>query len=65
LGGPFPPAQFTSPFTRRTNEGHAKQTKNPTSAFTTGQSTLSFFILAMALPLQTSGRIVDDGRIKT
>ena len=41
----MPPAQSTTPETRRTNDGHAKQTRNPTSAPTTGQLTLSFFIL--------------------
>src|SRR5947209_18784425 len=53
LGGPSPPAQWTSPETLLMNEGQAKQTRNPTSCFTTGQSTLSFFIRPIAFGLAT------------
>src|SRR5712691_8917295 len=53
LGGPSPPAQWTSPETLLRNEGQAKQTKKPTSPFTTGQSTLSFFIRPIAFALAT------------
>src|SRR5712691_6569775 len=35
------------------NEGQAKQTRNPTSCFTTGQSTLSFLIRPIAFGLAT------------
>lgn len=50
-GGPWAPAQSTSPETRRRKDGHAKQTRNATSLFTTGQLTPSFFILDIALAL--------------
>src|SRR5712692_6340880 len=53
LGGPSPPAQWTSPETLLRNEGQAKQTKKPTSPFTTGQSTLSFLIRPIAFALAT------------
>src|SRR3989475_10034573 len=58
LGGPSPPAQWTSPETLLRNDGQAKQTRNPTSCFTTGQSSLSFFnrpiAFAPATPLRVS-----------
>ena len=50
-GGPRPPAQSTTPETLRRNDGQAKQTRNATSFFATGHSTLSFFILDIALAL--------------
>src|SRR5256712_12440599 len=55
---PSPPAQWTSPETLLINDVQAKQTRNPTSCFTTVQSTLSFFIrpiaFAPATPLSVS-----------
>src|SRR6267143_1045761 len=53
LGGPSPPAQWTSPVTLLRNEGQEKQIKKPTSWFTTGHSTLSFFIRLIAFALAT------------